>query len=120
VKSPRCVRLGPVALQILSYLSRHPDAQDTVEGIAEWWMLEQRIRLVINEVKKALAELVGQGMLIERTGSDRRVHYRLNPRKKGTITCHLAGSSSKPTAAHPHALPVNSTVEVAKGEGREA
>lgn len=85
MKSPPSVRLGPVALQILSYLSTHPNAQDTVEGIAEWWLLEQRIRHVSRHVKQALAELVAQGMVLERTGEDARVHYRLNPRKRKTL-----------------------------------
>lgn len=86
VKSPPS--LGPVALQILAYLRTHRDAQDTIEGIAEWWLLEQRIRHVINEVKKALTELVAQGMVLEHIGRDGRIHYRLNPRKKTTVT-HL-------------------------------
>jgi hypothetical protein len=80
--------LGPLALQIMAYLSTHRDAQDTVEGIAEWWLLEQRIRNVITEVKKALAELVAHGLVLERKGRDGRVRYRLNPRKQRTAA-HL-------------------------------
>jgi len=98
MKSPSSIRLGPVALQILSYLSTHRDAQDTVEGIAEWWLMEQRIRCMIREVKQALAELVSQGLVLERGGRDGRVHYRLNPRKQRTVAQHLKENVSEPTS----------------------
>jgi hypothetical protein len=83
------MRLGQVALQILAYLSTHRAARDTAEGIAEWWLLEQRIRGVIAEVKKALAELVARRLVLERTGRDGRVHYQLNPRQARIITRQL-------------------------------
>ena len=55
------VRLAPgsLAYEILKYLVRHPQAQDTVEGIVEWWLMEQRIVNASAEVKVALAELTG-------------------------------------------------------------
>jgi len=110
VKSPRCVSLGSVALQILAYLSTHRDAQDTVEGIAEWWLLEQRIRHMITEVKQALAELAAQGMVLERTGGDGRVHYRLNPRKQRTVA-HLLSEASPDS----HEVALDSTAGEAEG-----
>lgn len=30
--------------EILAYLSEHPDAEDTLAGIAEWWLLKQKVR----------------------------------------------------------------------------
>ena len=103
MKSPTSMRLGPVALQILTYLSTHRDAQDTVEGIAEWWLLEQRVRHVITEVKKALAELVAQGLVLERAGQDGRARYRLNPRKCGTIARRVQAPHSETTTTPPAA-----------------
>ncbi len=108
MKSSPWQRLGPVALQILAYLSTHRDSQDTVEGIAEWWLLEQRIRHVITEVKNALAELVAHGLVLERTARDGRVRYRLNPRKRKAVAHHLEERSSEATAA-PRTAPVEST-----------
>jgi hypothetical protein len=93
------MHLGPVALQILAYLSAHRDAQDTVVGIAEWWLLEQRIRHVIAEVKKALAELVDHGLALQGTGRNGRVRYRLNPRKRAAVDRLLGELSSQPPAA---------------------
>jgi hypothetical protein len=50
----RLPRAGPHG--VLRPSSRDPNAQDTVEGIAEWWVMEQRIRCMIREVKRALAD----------------------------------------------------------------
>jgi hypothetical protein len=88
----------------LVYLSTHRNAQDTVEGIAEWWLLEQRIRHVITEVKKALSELVAHGLVLERGSRDGRVHYRLNPRKRKKAAQHLRTISPETTAVPPTAL----------------
>jgi hypothetical protein len=64
--------------RILAYLSANPAAQDTLEGVAEWWLLEQRIKEHTAEVKAALDELVSRGLVLERTGKDKRSHYRVN------------------------------------------
>ena len=64
--------------EILAYLVDYPKAQDTLEGIASWWLLERTIRFQAAEVKKALAELVARGLVIEQKGNDSVVHYRVN------------------------------------------
>ena len=49
---------------ILAYLVDHPKAQDTLEGIVEWWLLEQKITYETARVKEALSELVNRGMIL--------------------------------------------------------
>jgi hypothetical protein len=98
VKSPTFERLEPVAVQILGYLGTHCDAQDTVEGIAEWWLLEQRVRHVITEVKQGLDELMVQGIVLENRGQDGHVRYRLNKRKRAAVEQYLKERSSEPDA----------------------
>ncbi len=90
VNTSKSGRLGPVAQQILAYLNRHRHAQDTLEGIAEWWLVEQRVRHVVGDVKKAVGELVAQGLVLERTARDGRVSYRLDQRKHKLLNCSLA------------------------------
>jgi hypothetical protein len=71
---------------VLAYISEHQDAQDTLEGIVEWWLVEQEIYQQMATVKKALDDLVAQGLLLERKGLDARTIYRVNPQKAEEIT----------------------------------
>ena len=72
---------SPISLQILAYLVEHPEAQDTVDGIVEWWLLERQITYQITRVKEALSELVAKGWILEYRGMDSQVRYRVNQNK---------------------------------------
>ena len=62
-----------------SRIPRAPSrAQDTFEGIAEWWLLERWVRHETGEVRAALDRLVAAGRLGQRRGRDGRMHYRLS------------------------------------------
>ena len=67
-----------VGYQILTYLVEHPEAQDTLEGIIEWWLLERQIKFQTARVKEALSELVAKGLVIEQKEYDSKIHYRVN------------------------------------------
>src|SRR5262249_44199861 len=84
-------KAGPtqIAKDVLSYLVEHPQAQDTLEGITHWWLLEQEILQRTAEVQSALAELVEKGLVMERRGEDGRVHYRINQEKSEEIRALL-------------------------------
>lgn len=69
---------SPIAGEILAYLAEHPDARDTLEGIVQWWLLEQEIKKRAAEVKAALDDLVLEGLVIEERGADAQTHYLLN------------------------------------------
>jgi hypothetical protein len=69
---------SPIERQILDYLSERPTAQDTLRGIAEWWLLKQTIAQTTAEVEAAVTKLVAEGKLSVRTGPDGRVHYYKN------------------------------------------
>ena len=64
--------------EILAYLVDHPKAQDTLEGIVDWWLLERAIKFQEAQVRKALAELVTKGLVIEQKGGNSTIHYRVN------------------------------------------
>ena len=64
--------------EILAYLVDHPKAQDTLEGIVDWWLLERAIKFQKAQVKKALTELVTNGLIIEQKGGNSKIHYRVN------------------------------------------
>jgi len=61
---------------ILDYLARHPHASDTLEGIAEWWVLRREARLEVERVARALDWLTGRGVL-EADGNGPGRRYRL-------------------------------------------
>jgi hypothetical protein len=94
-------RRDKLAYDILAYLSQHPDAQDTVQGITEWWLLEQEIRSRIDEVEQALARLVADRLLIKRTASDRLTHYRINTRRSKEINSLLERRRTRASAPVP-------------------
>ncbi len=75
--------------EILTYLVEHRNAQDTFEGIVEWWLLEQGIKRRTAEVKEALAQLVAKGLVLGRKGKDSRTHYRINRLKYQEILAML-------------------------------
>jgi len=74
-----------VSYFILSYLTRHPDAGDTFDGIVEWWLLEQRIKFETRNVSEAVARLVAEDLILEHIGADSRVTYRVNRTREQAI-----------------------------------
>jgi hypothetical protein len=95
----------PLADEVLAYIVRHPQAQDTVEGIAEWWLLEERIRHAVSDVQAALNKLVNNGFLIAHQCSSGRTYYRLNREKEQEIRRHLeqveTAQARKPDSTEP-------------------
>ena len=85
-----------IAFQILAYLVDHPAAQDTADGIAQWWILEQCVKQKAPLVSEALDELVKKGFVTERKAKDARLHYRINRRRSKEIAALLRGSVTKP------------------------
>lgn len=47
-----------LAREIESYLTEHPSASDSVEGIARWWLRRQRLQPALGQVQRALDFLV--------------------------------------------------------------
>lgn len=74
-----------VSYFILSYLTRHPDAGDTFDGIVEWWLLQQRIKFETRNVSEAVARLVAEELILEHIGADSRVTYRVNRTREQAI-----------------------------------
>lgn len=74
-----------ITRDVLAYLVDHRDAQDTLEGIVEWWLVEQKIKQQTATVREALQDLVGRNYLLELRGIDSRTSYRINPLKANEI-----------------------------------
>jgi DNA-binding transcriptional ArsR family regulator len=67
-----------VARAILHYLHEHPEAKDTLEGIAQWWLTREGIERQVKEVERGVSILLDQGLLIEVRRDGLMPYYRLN------------------------------------------
>jgi hypothetical protein len=54
-------KVEALSREILDYLDQHPDASDTLEGISTWWLEQQRIEQLVDEVADALELLIKRG-----------------------------------------------------------
>lgn len=69
--------------EILSYLRRHPQAADTVTGIASWWLPQQPSEAALTSVQQALDELATQGLVIKTMLADGTILYASPERPAG-------------------------------------
>jgi hypothetical protein len=83
------------AYRILDYVAKNPNAQDTLEGIVEWWLLDRYTAVNIARVKKALEELVSAGLMLERRGKGSRIYYKINSRRVKEISRLLEATSKQ-------------------------
>ena len=78
-----------VAAEIAEYLAARPNASDSVEGIARWWLVRQRYATALGTVTKALDHLVASGVVIGIvTGNGNTIYARV---QGATGDKHLQG-----------------------------
>ena len=75
-----------MARAILRYLQGHPDAKDTLEGIAQWWLLKEWTERKYNQIESSLSDLVARGLVVERRREGMPPYYWLNRSKQDEIT----------------------------------
>jgi len=71
-----------IAREILSYLSAHHDAQDTLDGIVQWWLRERKSDQHTTLVKEVLGDLVTQGLIEKIRIEGQTPYYRIHPKHK--------------------------------------
>ncbi|MFC5767807.1 hypothetical protein [Thauera sinica] len=67
--------LSRVTRAIQGYFASHPDAADSAEGIARWWLVGEGVVASEDEVKAALCVLVERGLVLPRRMPDGRLIY---------------------------------------------
>ena len=77
VEAPESEIDQQVVLDVLGYFSRNPDAVDTLEGVARWRILDERIHQSVEATGRAIAWLVSAGFL-SRSSSSSGSLFRLN------------------------------------------
>ncbi|HER45755.1 MAG TPA: hypothetical protein ENO12_02960 [Thermoplasmatales archaeon] len=70
------IEIVQVAHDIERYLLSHPQAADTLEGIARWWLQQQRFIDSLDRVYDALEILIERGMVKKITNADGKNIYR--------------------------------------------
>jgi hypothetical protein len=53
--------------EIVAYLRAHPSAADSLEGIIDWWLPQQRYETAKAVIQQALNDLAQQGIVEEVT-----------------------------------------------------
>jgi hypothetical protein len=82
------------APEILDYLARHPDAQDTIDGILHWWVLDACLQKWATRIAETVAQLVDQGFLEQHRSADGNVLYRVSPHCLTTLQQRLRQNSN--------------------------
>jgi hypothetical protein len=89
-----------IASEVLRYFRRSPRAADTLEGIARWRLLEERIRSCVEEVDHALSWLVAAGLLLKHVAPGSAPLFSLNHVRRADADRFLA----RRRAGDPHAV----------------
>ena len=81
---------------VLECFARFPHRQDTLQGIAQWWLMENRVEWAVTEVQTALNALVECGFVIARRTRDGQMHYKANPAARDAIAAMLEKIPHRP------------------------
>ena len=79
--------------EILQYLVDHPNAQDTLNGVVNWWLLGRTIKPRTALVEEVLNKLVADRLVIAQHGSDSQTTFKLNIRKRKQIIANIRRKS---------------------------
>lgn len=86
------VRRSRAALRILRHFNENPEAQDSLEGIAHWWMLSQELDEQLTQVQAGLSHLLAAGLVMEVRSPGSEPRYRLDPLQAQRVRALLAGA----------------------------
>ncbi|HKQ03814.1 MAG TPA: hypothetical protein VJ464_01680 [Blastocatellia bacterium] len=73
----------------MRYLEQNPNAEDTLRGITEWWLVQQMIEVETLHVQQALDELVSKQLIRQSIGPDNQIVYRINSENVAAVKAFL-------------------------------
>jgi hypothetical protein len=76
--------------EVLGYFLRNPQAADTLEGVARWRLMDERIHGSVQETAEVLAWLVTEGFLLKASAEGSGPIFSLNTRKRAQAQRLLA------------------------------
>jgi hypothetical protein len=83
-----------IARQVLFYFMRNPQAADSLEGIARWRLLEERLQRSLQQTDAAVKWLVMKGYLQEIRPVGCVQLYRLDPKRQDEAAKFLAANKA--------------------------
>ena len=72
--------VSEIAQAIAAYVEKNPEAQDTLDGIVQWWLPEAQHQTRTALIKEALDELVAAGLITAHKAKDAQIFYRATRR----------------------------------------
>ncbi len=90
-------KAGPrdqVRREVLSYFVRFPEAADSIEGIARWRLLQERIHRTLAETREAIDWLVSQRYLVQIRTASTDPLFGLNSDKQADAVDYLTQTDS--------------------------
>ena len=76
---------GEMAEAVVRHLTEHPAAMDTLDGIAQWWLMRQVVRTDLERLQRVLTRLADAGVL-ETVGQGESVRYRRRGAAPGAMS----------------------------------
>lgn len=86
-----------LAKEILSYFLRNPHAADSLEGVARWRLMEERVHRQLENTDQALNWLVRRGFLVKVSSEWTESVYQLNDVNRSTAE-RFVSESTRPTS----------------------
>jgi len=80
------VETRELARSILRYLDEHPEANDTLDGIAQWWLLREWSERKVMDVQRAVGFLLSKDLVVEARIGRSPPFYRVNQEKSEEIS----------------------------------
>lgn len=74
-----------VARLLLRYMQNHPEAKHTSEGIARWWVLEQKLEEEIGTVENVIANLIDNGIITKVALPEGNAFYKIESPGVGQV-----------------------------------
>ena len=80
----------------MSYFLRHPAAADSLDGIARWRLMLQKIDQTVDETAEALRALVEEGLVEEIRSNSGAPVFRLNASRRAEAERLLNREGTQP------------------------
>ena len=82
-------------MQILSYFLRNPEGADSLTELARWRLMEETVRLSVENTQAALNWLVAEGYVQQESRVGTESLFRLNPARQHDAESLLKDEQSK-------------------------